>query len=270
MMLKFFKYYIPILGLFWIIYFLNARLRSRTINSDDSFTDIILNTPVKFGVLAIILICIHVFIIKSILETIFEYESKNLFPSINRIVNVIYWDPLLYIYNKIAPNVPLSGKFFATFTKLLNKFKLSRLFLDFAIIFDYIPRLLIAISFMLDVIIYNNMFHFYSVVIYIIIPIVYKIILKMYIDFPLRNYSKYDKYFEATMNDEGSYEFTPKNGYKLSSVLCDEWAELKDIEILGSMFKETCSYYSKSIYLVTSTCYIISWTYILCICIGIL
>lgn len=239
-------------------------------DNNDIFNVILKNAPIRFGILAIVLICIHTVVIKSIIEFYLDYKPKQLFPIITEIINLIYWNPLLYIYNSIIPNIPFSGKFFVKLSTYLNKLKLSWLFLDCAIIFDYIPRLLIAISFMVDVLVYNNMFHFYSVVTFILIPITYKIVLKMYLDFPLRNYSIYDKYFEVIITETGSYRFIPRNGYKLSDILCDEWAELKDIEILATMFQQTCIYFSKPIYLVTSVCYVLSWVYILFICLGIL
>ena len=75
---KFFTFYLLILGLFWIIYILNRRLRIITINSSDIYTDTITEDPIKFGIIAIILLCIHAFVIKAIIESYFEYKSKSL------------------------------------------------------------------------------------------------------------------------------------------------------------------------------------------------
>lgn len=178
-------------------------------------------------------------------------------------MDTLYWNPLLYIYEVVAYKIPYSGVTFLWITKYINKYKIESIFLFCAIVFDYIPRLLIAVSFLLDVTIYDNMFHFLSVLNYILIPILYKIFLKLYLDFALRNYQKFEKYIRVTQTSDGNYEFRPVDDYVLDPTLCEGWISLRDVEVIATMFQQVCTAFSTPIYLTNSICYLIGWGYIL-------
>ena len=260
-------FFIPLISIsLWISYVLYYRiLLIYSIKANNVLTTIQGNIPL-YIYLSISFICIHLWIIKCIIEDYCGYINNHKYAFFHNIIHMIYWKPLLYIYDNVIYKTPFAAYLFIMLTKLLNRLKISRLFLDCAIIFDYIPRLLIAVSFILDVIIYNNMFHFYSVINFITIPILYKIGLKFYADIALKNYPVLETYMTVTSLKDGTYSFSPKEGSKLNDKTCNDWVKLKDMEILANEFKDTCAYYSKSIYLFTSLCYIISWGYILCIC----
>ncbi len=260
------NFYIPVFGVFWIAYYIYIRFIVDRLNYD--LNSLVANHPVFYGCFAIVLICIHLFIIKTIIESSFGYQSQNTFPRITKVIDYIYWKPLLYIYNRI--NIPYSGDFFVWLTNTINKLKRYQTFIDCAIIFDYIPRLLISISFLLDIFIYENLFHFYAVINFIIIPILYKIFLKMYADIAYCNYHVYEEFFTVKKTDRGTFEFTPINGYEYSEDLCKDWILLRDIQEIATTFQQVCVVFGKPIYLVSSTCYIISWAYVLIHYIGIL
>ncbi len=255
------RFHAPFLGILWIIYYIYIRLISSYITHDVQIS--LFSHKFFYVCLAIAFICIHLFSIKSLIESSFGFNNQQVYPFITLVINTIYWNPLLYIYNIIAPKIPYSGVFFLWITKYINKFNISTLFIDCAIIFDYIPRLLIAIFFFVDIMIYHDMFHFFAVLNYIVIPILYKIFLKLYADFAHRNYKAFEHYFIVTELSAGSYEFKPINDYILDQNLCKDWITLRDVEIIATMFQQVCTLYGKPIYLLTSICYILGWSYFL-------
>jgi hypothetical protein len=255
------NFYIPIFGLFWITYYIYRRFIVDHLNYN--LNSLVANHTILYGCLSIGFICIHLFVVKTIIESSLGYHETPTFPWVIKIIDYIYWKPLLYIYDVIAPKVPYSGTFFIWLTNTLNKLKRYQTFIDCAIIFDYIPRLLISISFLLDVFIYENLFHFYTVINFIIIPILYKIFLKLYVDFALRNYHIFEEFFTVKKTDRGTFEFIPINGYEYSEDLCKDWILLHDIQEIATTFQQVCVVFGKPIYLVSSTCYIISWAYVL-------
>jgi hypothetical protein len=110
--------YLILTGLSWICLHLYFRLFLKTPSYELSEIKLFLNH--KILIIFIGFILLHFLIIISI--TILLYQKKyskkpssmfvNISQKLSSILNIIYWKPLEYIYEKIAPNMPGSGRFF--------------------------------------------------------------------------------------------------------------------------------------------------------------
>jgi hypothetical protein len=187
------KLYLFIVGIvlvFLHIYFRFFKAREsyylKDLKGDISFLNIILS--ISFILIQLVTII-----------TIFYYlyrkynniQKNSIFiQNISKIVDHLYWKPLEYIHDIIAPDLPYSGTFIIYITKFLEKgnqplrYKLYR---HSYILFEYIPQLLVSIIFFIDIVIYNQLYYFLYFIILLLLPILYQIYLKLSLSFVIRN-----------------------------------------------------------------------------------
>ena len=116
---------------------------------------------------------------------------------LNYVINTIYWQPLQYLHNKTARHIPGSGRFFL-YVESIWRTKRGTRFVVAA--FDIIPKLLVSIIFVIEVVIYNRILVFMSSLTLLLIPLGLQIFLKLFKSFALRNSPNFlAPYFETIL-----------------------------------------------------------------------
>jgi hypothetical protein len=108
----------------------------------------------------------------------------------SKIVDNLYWKPLEYIHDLIAPDLPYSGEFIIYITELLekgNQVLRYKLYRHSYIIFDYLPQIVVSSIFFIDIVILNHVKYFLYSIAFLLIPMLYKIYIKLCSSLILRN-----------------------------------------------------------------------------------
>jgi hypothetical protein len=108
----------------------------------------------------------------------------------SRIVNNLYWKPLEYIHDLIAPELPYSGIIFVSIADFVDKGNRDlryKLYQSSYLLFDYLPQIFVSSIFFIDIVIFNQLYYFLYAIILLIIPILYSIYLKLAESFFIRN-----------------------------------------------------------------------------------
>ena len=184
------KIYSFIVGLCWIIFQIYFRFVAK--KNSYNFYELKLIVTTKILTIFLLFVLLHFFIIISI--TLHFYRmKKNKEPSpimikisdrLSFILYLIYWKPLLYIYDLLGPNLPGTGRFFIWLNKRWNKKNYSpKYFYTLIFLFDILPKLIMAITFFVEILFYNRLYYFLYTIFLILIPIILRIFLKLFIDF---------------------------------------------------------------------------------------
>jgi hypothetical protein len=216
---------------------------------------------------AIYLLCIHTGILIATIYTFLQQkESKNkIILLIKELANTLYWKPLIAVHDNIIKNIPYSGYFwqdlFTVFSHLCYTEK--RLYIS-VVCLDFIPRIIVASAFFIDIVIYKQFAYLYILLVLIIIPLTYQAFIYIGYDFGLRNRTTIKKSLDVyhdIITDEPYFEM--KEGYDDSPETLEEQTNLW---YMFSSFKNVCETvkdfkqkYIGYILLYTSSCYIIGW-----------
>ena len=121
----------------------------------------------------------------------------------------IYWKPLEFIHDKIAPHIPGSAKFFL-YLETLWQTKGFTYFL--ILLFEILPKILIPCIFFIEIIFFNQIkFFVYSLSFYIL-PVIFQVFLKFFSSFATRNLPFF---LEAYSHIKGIDPIMDKNGSHL-------------------------------------------------------
>jgi len=108
----------------------------------------------------------------------FSFQDK-----VRNIINIIYWNPLLYLHDLIAPEIPYSGMLMLKYSNFIAYFykKTKKLYLIncITILFIFIPRILLVIIFIIEICFFNRINYFIYFLPILLLPQIYKIFLKL-------------------------------------------------------------------------------------------
>lgn len=137
----------------------------------------------------IILMCYNIFINSKNLK----YESKFVLIA-NKIINKIYWEPLEFLHDMLAPHLPGSGKFFIFIAEFLEKKNINLRYTCYHysfVLFSYLPQLFAGILFVFEILVYKKINLFFYILPILLIPPLFQIYLKLCISFTDRNLHKF-------------------------------------------------------------------------------
>lgn len=145
---------------------------------------------------------------------------------VSDVVNIVYWKPLDYIHDSIAPYIPLSGQLFIYIEKIWSR-KESKYFYTLIIIFEILPKIIISIVFFVEIIFFGQLKVFLYAISIITITILWQIFLKLFSSFGSRNLPVIKEYFseitgegDPIFDDNGhitsykSFRFVVKEEYE--------------------------------------------------------
>lgn len=195
-----FPMYLITLGLSWL--FLQIYFRLFIERPSYNLIELKPFLTTKHYVFFVVFIIIHIIIVSltciTIYRQIFPRKKPSIFVSmtvkITYVIDQIYWKPLEYIHDLIVPNIPMSGKLFLYIEKIWSS-KDPIYFYVLIFLFEFLPRLLIAIIFSIEVIIFGQIKIFIYSVSLIFITIIWQIFLKMFASFGKRNKHVIEEYF---------------------------------------------------------------------------
>lgn len=164
----------------------------------------------------IIIICYNIFLNSKK----FKYESKVIIIA-NKMITKIYWEPLEFLHDIIAPHLPGSGKFLLFIAEILEKgnINLRYTFYHYSfLIFSYFPQLFASILFIFEILIYKKINLFFYVLPILLIPPLFQVYLKLCISFADRNLPKFHDILNIVGKDPDefgnyktwSFSFKPK------------------------------------------------------------
>jgi len=223
--------YLFIFGIIWI----SLHLYIRFIMERPSYVleDIKPFLTLKHYVFFACFIVMHAIVIIAMLITIykqrFPHKRSSRFVHISEKVtylfDLIYWKPLGYIHDHIAPYIPMSGNFFLYIEKIWSK-KNPIYFYILIFFFDLLPRLVLSTIFLIEVIIFDRLEIFLSSISIILITLTWHIFLKLFASFGERNLPVIKVYFlkitglgDPILDESGNvisyprYEFIVKPEY---------------------------------------------------------
>ena len=142
------------------------------------------------------------------------------------LIEFIYWKPLDYIHDKVAPHIPMSGRFFLYVEKIWSK-KDNVYFYIAIFLFEILPRLLISLVFLIDIVIFGQIKLFLHMVSLFFVTIIWHVFLKLYANFGKRNLPIIEEYFsvirgigdpildaDGNVSSYSAYEFFVKPEYE--------------------------------------------------------
>jgi hypothetical protein len=199
--LKFFSsIYLIILGICWII----LHIITRFVIERPSYNLFDLKQILTYKLLLIFtgFVILHLLII---IQSLYLLFLKNRFTNTNSllyklakkvsgIVNIIYWNPIQYIHDTIAPHIPGSARFFS-YIDSLWKNKNSVFFYRLLFIMDALPKLIVASIFLLEIVYYGQIKYFLISLSLLCIPISFSIFLKFFTSCGERNKPKFKDFF---------------------------------------------------------------------------
>jgi hypothetical protein len=190
---KLYIFYLSLLGSLII----GVHLYFRLFRSHDNYSlDVLRDTITTKGLLlSISFIFIQVLVITSVLYLLYKqyYNIQKTSKFIQLLLNVIdyiYWKPLEYIHDLIAPDLPYSGTVIIWITEYMekgNQILRYKLYRHSYILFDYLPQIVVSSIFFIDTIILNQLYYFLYAIILLLIPLCYKIYIKLCSSFITRN-----------------------------------------------------------------------------------
>ena len=233
LLLYFFPMYLVTVGISWIL--LHIYLRFVTYKSSYTLAELKPHLTEKHYFFFLAFIVIHMFYLITVCIILYRqkfpqdkpYKIFNkLTEKINAVLDFIYWKPLDYIHDLIAPHIPMSARFFIYVEKIWAT-KEEKYFYQLIILFEVLPKLLISITFLIEIILYGRIKVFLYIIGLIFITIFWHIFLKLFASCGTRNASLIKNYFltikgvgNPTIDSDGipiaytSYEFVVKEEYE--------------------------------------------------------
>lgn len=277
------KIYLFIVGIWWIGLQIYLRLIAK--KSSYELLEIKSYITTKLLIIFTTFIIIHFMIMISILVHVYR-ERRNKNPSaffmnvtskISWLLDYIYWKPLQYIYDAVAADIPGSGRFFLWLDKRWTSKKYAhKYFYTLIFLFDILPRLIMAMTFFIEIIFYNRIGYFLYTIFLIFIPIAFKIFLTLFIDCGARNMPVLTNYFsklegiDPHLNHQGqityyrNYNYIVKPEYievinpeeEISLLL-----QLQSMQLFGLQIKDDMNRILPVITFTTSMMYFIAGVY---------
>ena len=256
-----------ILGIFWIL--LHFILRFIVERFPYKIT---VDVPKFSIVVAIILFLVHLVNIYIHISTIFAFNQKEnaLVLVIKIFIDFIYWKPLREFHNKIIVNLPFSGYILEdlgnTYIHKCNS--KSRIFFSI-LISNFIPRLIVAFAFFIDVVLYKQFAYIYILLVLIVFPLMFDSFIYILDNFAFRNIQELEKnVIVLYVPEEDKTLFLWRSN---NSVLENKdlefyekyWFMFRDFMVFFDYIKTIKAKFLPYILLVTSSCYVIDWTYYL-------
>lgn len=232
---------------------------------------------VIFIVWHFIVTTINVFIVY---KQMFNYKENLFFSNIvqkfSSVVNLIYWKPLDYIHNLIIPHIPMSGRFFIYVEKVWSK-KANVYFYVLIFLFEILPKILIALVFLIEVIVFGQIKLFLHIISLIFITIAWNVFLKAFAYCGTLNLPIIKIYFstirgvgnptfdaDGNISSYSAYEFIVKPEYEDVINVEEEAKLLMQFESMPSFveqIKKDTAKITPYITIITSLIYLIGGVY---------
>lgn len=274
------NFYLLTVGISWvfIIIYLRIILERSTYTYEDMKSYISLKHYVIFSFFIIIQIIICIVCIIILIKRKKDYRPATLFQTIanklNNLLEKIYWKPLQYIHDKVAPHIPGSGRFFLY---LETKWKSKNFSYTLLMLFDSFPKVFMAIIFFVEAVFFQRIIIFIYCMPLLFVPICFSVFLKLFISFATRNIPVIREPF-ITIEGIGdpikdiNGQIVDYPNYKF--ILKKEYLDVIDpLENINALFqvrriidivvftKETLSTISPYILLITSSLYLLGGIY---------
>ena len=202
-------------------------------------------------------------------------RSSKIIAYISKLVDILYWKPLEYIHDIIAPDLPYSGTVIIWITEFLEKGSQElryKMYRHSYILFDYLPQILASIIFFIDIVMLNQLHYFLYSIGLLLIPLLYKIYLKLCHSFVTRNEPDHLEALEikpqGDRNEDGIYlqfHFSLKSKYVPNAALLEEYVNdyflLQRIKLHVTAIKKNSAKHYPYLILFTSSLYFIAGIY---------
>ena len=205
------SFFLWALCLFWVSMFIYFRF----IKNNLSYTLVELKSQITdyFVIGNIFFITLHFILLSYALSLIFLKRNNISIPRIiKNTTNILFIKPFLKVRDLIAPHIPYSGLLFCYFTEYLEKqsFILLKVFV---IIFNSLPRIIVALIFFIEIICYHQIYYFLISISLLLIPLLWHIFINLYINFAERGLLEIPKYI--VINNKIKNKNTKQNYTKL-------------------------------------------------------
>ena len=226
------------------------------------------NVPSIYLMISIGLLCTHLgILIITILHLYNPKETKNkLILNFRHLSNICYWNPLIAFHDNIIKNIPYSGYIWEDLFNTSIRLCRNKARVYFSVIcLDFMPRIIVATAFFIDVVIYKQFAYLYILLVIIIIPLTFQGFIYIGHDFGKRNQDIIENYinvYHDTLWDCHQFELKPEyddNNPETLSHYEDLWLMFSNIKCFCIFLKEFKLKYQPYIILYTSSCYCISW-----------
>jgi hypothetical protein len=202
-------------------------------------------------------------------------RTSKLIHRISDVIDNLYWKPLEYIHDLIAPDLPYSGICIVWITEYVekgNQVLRYKLYRHSYLLFDYLPKIFVSSIFFIDIVFENQIYSFLYSIWLLIIPIIYKIYIKLCTSFVIRNepdvLEVIDIQAQGEPDENGVYlefHFTMKPEYEFNMDILNEFVDryylLKRIELHIKAIKYNSAKYDLYIILLTSSLYLSAAVY---------
>ena len=231
---------------------IGVNLYIRLFNSKQEHSLIIFKDNLFFKISFMIFIIFHIItIILSIYSLYKRFYNKNndnsyVIKTIQKLINICYWKPLEYIHDLIAPNLPYSAQIILYITNKIENNKFFGFIAKFSyMIFGIFPRILVSFIFIYDIIILNKICYFPYAIILLLIPIIYKVYLKLTDSLIKRNWFKFAQFLDVTpVGEPNSYGVYLDYAFKLKEEYEDNYEILKENADYWMLFFRLSNYLS--------------------------
>ena len=256
------KIYLYSIGIWWIILFIYLRFVRERFGYD--LNDIKSHVSEEFIYANIAFILLHLFLIIISLYNIMKnytnynkYSNNKIIEKISLFINTIVTKPLESIRDLISPLIPGSGLFYdkvARFIEINIELRSKML----VTVFYFIPRLIIAFIFFIELIFYNKIEYFIYSIFLFIIPLGWILFVNLFTDFGERGMHDVQKNVRVIGSGDllggivySHYKFQPLPQFTYEEGELKEWADtwfaVLNIYVFGQMylksFKNTISPY---------------------------
>ena len=275
--------YLILLGLGWV--FIHIYFRAIVERKPYPLNDIKYNLSSKHVILFTLFIILHLVLICISLFTLYKQNreaTKVRLPKVfilflekvNYCFDLLYWRPLEFLHDTIAPHLPFSGAFFIYLEEKWTKNQYSDpYFISMIFLFDAIPKIIVSISFFIDIVVFAQMKYFFYLIPLILIPIGFSIFLKLMESFGKRNMPIIQDYFseiighDPVFDKKGEiiayrrYEYWVKPEYAPvidPSEEMDLLLQLHSMQIYALDMKDFKNNINTYLTIITSTIYLIS------------
>lgn len=222
--------------------------------------------------IAIILLFMHLIIIYLNLSIIIAFKRKenSLTSFIKNLVDFMYWKPLKEFHNKVIVNIPLSGYILDDLgNTYINTCKTKpRIFLSI-LLFNFLPRLIVAFAFFTDVVIYQQFAYVYILLILIIFPLLFDSLIYILDNFASRATQEIEKkviVLYVPEDEEVLFVWRANNVLvegKDLEFYTKYWFMFNDFTVFFDYIKTIKAKYLPYIIVVASSCYFVGWIYYL-------
>lgn len=186
--------YLLVLGIGWLIFHMNIRFFIE--RPSYILNEVKANLTITHYIIFTSFVLIHFVIIISVCYQLYrkKYPKERntvviyIMENISLVLDKLYWRPLTFLHDTIAPYIPYSARFFMYVESIWRTHKFTQLIV-FA--FDIFPKVFLAFIFVLEIVILGRVSLFFSCLLFLLIPLLLQIFLKVFKSFALRNAIKF-------------------------------------------------------------------------------